>query len=61
VKDVLSKSLGSSNAVNVVKATLDALKQLRPQDEIYRVRGLSRPAAAASLREDATAPHAGVS
>jgi small subunit ribosomal protein S5 len=43
VRDVLSKSLGSSNAVNVVKATLNALEQLRPQDEIYRVRGLSRP------------------
>lgn len=46
VRDVLTKSLGSSNAVNVVKATLDALLKLRPRDEIYRVRGLSRPAAA---------------
>jgi small subunit ribosomal protein S5 len=43
VRDVLTKSLGSSNAVNVVKATLDALHKLRPRDEIYRVRGLSRP------------------
>lgn len=42
VRDVLSKSLGSSNAVNVVKATLDALSQLRPQSEIYRVRGMTR-------------------
>jgi small subunit ribosomal protein S5 len=46
VRDVLSKSLGSSNAVNVVKATLDGLSKLRPKDEIFRVRGLSRPAAA---------------
>ena len=46
VRDVLTKSLGSSNAVNVVKATLDALLKLRPREEIYRVRGLSRPAAA---------------
>lgn len=45
IHDVLSKSLGSSNAVNVVKATLNALSQLRPQSEIFRVRGLSRPAA----------------
>ncbi len=46
VRDVLSKSLGSSNAVNVVKATLDALAQLRPLSEIYRVRGMTRPVAA---------------
>jgi small subunit ribosomal protein S5 len=45
VRDVLTKSLGSSNAVNVVKATIDALLKLRPREEIYRVRGLSRPAA----------------
>ena len=46
VRDVLSKSLGSSNAVNVVKATLDGLSQMRPQSEIFRVRGMSRQAAA---------------
>ena len=43
VRDVLTKSLGSSNAVNVVKATLDALSKLRPSDEIYRVRGINKP------------------
>jgi small subunit ribosomal protein S5 len=46
VRDVLTKSLGSSNAVNVVKATMDALLKLRPREEIFRVRGISRPAAA---------------
>jgi small subunit ribosomal protein S5 len=46
VRDVLTKSLGSSNAVNVVKATIDALLQLRPREEIFRVRGMSRQAAA---------------
>jgi small subunit ribosomal protein S5 len=46
VRDVLTKSLGSSNAVNVVKATIDALLQLRPREEIFRLRGLSRQAAA---------------
>jgi small subunit ribosomal protein S5 len=45
IRDVLSKSLGSSNAVNVVKATLDALTRLRLRDEIFRVRGLTRPVA----------------
>ena len=42
VRDVLTKSLGSSNAVNVVKATIDALLRLRPREEIMRVRGLAR-------------------
>ncbi len=45
VRDVLTKSLGSSNAVNVVKATIDALLNLRPREEIMRVRGLARPTA----------------
>jgi small subunit ribosomal protein S5 len=46
VHDVLTKSLGSGNPVNVVKATLDGLLKLRPKEEIFRVRGISRPAAA---------------
>jgi len=41
VKDILSKSLGSKNPANVVKATLGALQQLRLQDDIYRSRGLT--------------------
>jgi small subunit ribosomal protein S5 len=41
VKDVLSKSLGSKNAANVVKATLTALQQLRLREDIYRGRGLA--------------------
>jgi len=40
VKDVLSKSLGSKNAANVVKATLGALLSLRLRQDIYRGRGL---------------------
>jgi small subunit ribosomal protein S5 len=40
VKDVLSKSLGSKNPANVVKATLAALRQLRLREDIYRSRGL---------------------
>jgi len=41
VKDVLSKSLGSKNAANVVKATLKALCALRLREDIYASRGLS--------------------
>jgi small subunit ribosomal protein S5 len=40
VKDVLSKSLGSKNAANVVKATLQALLSLRLREDIYSSRGL---------------------
>jgi small subunit ribosomal protein S5 len=42
VRDVLSKSLGSSNAVNVVKATLNALQQLRSKDAIFKSRGIEK-------------------
>jgi len=41
VKDILSKSLGSKNAANVVKATLQGLQQLRLREDIYQGRGLS--------------------
>jgi small subunit ribosomal protein S5 len=41
VKDVLTKSLGSSNAANVVKATLKALLSLRLREAIYKGRGLA--------------------
>ena len=40
VKDVLSKSLGSKNAANVVKATLQGLLSLRLRETIYKSRGL---------------------
>lgn len=40
VRDVLTKSLGSKNAANVVKATLAALRRLRLKEDIYRIRGL---------------------
>lgn len=39
VKDVLSKSLGSKNAANVVKATLQGLLSLRLAEDIFRDRG----------------------
>ncbi|NEW78791.1 MAG: 30S ribosomal protein S5 [Gelidibacter sp.] len=41
VHDVLSKSQGSSNAHNVVKATFDALLQLRSASMIAKERGIS--------------------
>jgi small subunit ribosomal protein S5 len=43
IKDVLAKSLGSSNHANVVKATIEALRALRRRDEILKVRGIRGP------------------
>ncbi len=39
IKDVLAKSLGSSNHANVVKATIEALRTLRRRDDIAKLRG----------------------
>ena len=41
IQDVLSKSLGSDNAINVVHATVDALKQLVRPEEVAARRGKS--------------------
>ena len=41
VQDVLSKSQGSSNPHNVVKATFDALLRLRNADMVAKERGVS--------------------
>jgi small subunit ribosomal protein S5 len=40
IKDILAKSLGSSNAINIVNATIKALHMLRRPEEIARLRGL---------------------
>lgn len=40
IRDVLSKSFGSTNPINLVKATMDALGQLRPKQEVERLRGV---------------------
>jgi small subunit ribosomal protein S5 len=44
VRDVVGKTLGSRNPINIVQATMEALRKLRdPDEEIARRRG-DRPA-----------------
>lgn len=42
IPNVLTKSLGSHNPHNVVKATIDALAQLRDRSEVADMRGLAQ-------------------
>src|SRR6188768_1720643 len=55
IHDVLSKSLGSSNAINIVHATVDALKRLELPEQVAARRGktVEEVAPAAMLRAQA--------
>jgi small subunit ribosomal protein S5 len=58
IKDILSKSLGSNNPSNVVKATLSGLQQMRLQEDIYKARGLEYKPRPVAVRVPSAAPAA---
>src|ERR687883_374407 len=39
IRDILAKSLGTTNPVNLLKATVDGLKKLRRPEEVAEIRG----------------------
>jgi small subunit ribosomal protein S5 len=41
VRDVVTKSIGSANPHNVIKATFEGLRQLRSPEQVASIRGLS--------------------
>jgi small subunit ribosomal protein S5 len=51
VSDVLSKSLGSANAINTVWAAMDGLRRLKRAEEVARMRGKSAEELVPWLRE----------
>jgi small subunit ribosomal protein S5 len=57
IHDVLSKSLGTPTPINMLKATVDGLKQLRRPEEVARIRGkaISDVLPVARARDQATA------
>src|SRR3954451_11623180 len=63
IRDVLSKSLGSQNPINLVKATVEGLQSLRDPREVAELRGLTIAeelhAAPRGERDDEPAPEQG--
>jgi small subunit ribosomal protein S5 len=67
VRDILAKSLGTTNPVNMLKATVNGLKRLRRPEDVAAARGLTvsqvlpvsaKPAAQPPV-QDAAEPHPG--
>jgi len=69
VRDILAKSLGTTNPINMLKATVNGLQRLRRPEDVAAIRGLTvsqvlpipvkaaeepEPEAAAILTEETT-------
>ncbi len=54
IRDILAKSLGTTNPINMAKATMDALQKLRRPEEVARIRGktISEILPVTRVRED---------
>ena len=56
IKDVLAKSLGSTNPCNLVYATMEALKMLKSKEAVSAIRGKAEKEAEAPKAEETAAP-----
>jgi small subunit ribosomal protein S5 len=59
VRDVLTKSIGTQNPINLVKATMDGLMRLRRPEQVAELRGLTvREVLGLNLQQEAPAAEA---
>lgn len=62
IRDILAKSLGTTNPINMAKATVNGLKNLRRPEDVAKMRGLSvsqvLPYKAPELKSDGENPEA---
>jgi len=63
IRDVLAKSLGTTNPINMARATVDGLRQLRRPEDVARMRGkriseILMPPRSAPKADAATEPEA---